>query len=131
MLDFRTFGQLLVLSMAPDYPELERAKSQLFRWVLIVTRDIKELDIYVYISCTAYTRIPNIPQPQRTRHYALPDWHHDTNALRDTVRSLTVMRFAMTLTSHRCPLSHTQETVMSSCPMRSPLWAQLSLSCSR
>ena len=41
------------------------------------------------------------------------------------------MRFAMTLTSHRCPLSHTQETVMSSCPMRSPLWAQLSLSCSR
>ncbi len=60
MLDFRTFGQLLVLSMAPDYPELERAKSQLFRWVLIVTRDIKELDIYVYISCTAYTRIPNI-----------------------------------------------------------------------
>jgi len=46
MLDFRTFGQLLVLSMAPDYPELERAKSQLFRWVLIVTRDIKELDIY-------------------------------------------------------------------------------------
>ena len=45
MLDFRTFGQLLVLSMAPDYPELERAKSQLFRWVLIVTRDIKELDI--------------------------------------------------------------------------------------
>jgi len=52
MLDFRTFGQLLVLSMAPDYPELERAKSQLFRWVLIVTRDIKELDIYVFMLCS-------------------------------------------------------------------------------
>jgi hypothetical protein len=34
------------------------------------------------------------------------------------------------LTSHRCPFSHAQETVTASCPMRSPHWAQLSLSCS-
>jgi len=54
MLDLGLLVNFWFFSMAPDYPELERAKSQLFRWVLIVTRDIKELDICVHMPCMAY-----------------------------------------------------------------------------
>jgi hypothetical protein len=58
-------GGLLIdfcsLSMAPDYAAQKRAKSQLYRRISIATRDNQGRGINVYISCMAYTCIPNIP----------------------------------------------------------------------